>query len=68
MYSIHVLSPTNIYLAFPRRPDGLNIPQMELYEWIVRNIPEPNWGIVQGRTVGIFLTHEDASAFRLAFG
>ena len=68
MYTIHELSHETIYLAFPRRPDGLHVPMMEVYEWIIKNIPNPNWGIVNNQTVGVFLSHEDASAFRLVFG
>lgn len=68
MYSIHELTPRNFYIAFPSRPDGLHIPSMEIYDWITRNIPDPQWGIVNNQTVGVFLSHEDASAFKLVFG
>lgn len=67
MYTIHEINPETIYLAFPRNQDS-TIPDPEVYEWIIHNIPNPNWGIVQGQTAGVFLSHEDASAFRLVFG
>ena len=68
MYTIHEISLDRIYLAFPRDNNGDNIPDPEVYDWIIKNIDEPNWGIVNNQTCGVFLSHEDASAFRLAFG
>ena len=68
MYSMYEVSPGNMYLSFPRNPDGSCIPDLDIEQWIVNNISEPNWGTVNNHTVGIFLSHQDATAFKLRFG
>jgi hypothetical protein len=68
MYAIFEVRPDTIYIAFPRTAEGNRMPDNNVHQWIFENIPEPKWGFVNSETVGIFLSHEDAVAFRLVFG
>jgi hypothetical protein len=60
MYTIHELGHDTIYIALSDITDNI-------HNWINKNIPNPNWGIINSVKVGIFLKKEDASAFVLTF-
>lgn len=66
--SIRAFGDDTMYVSFPANPrhDGSYLIPPEVNEWLrVHNIDD--WGIVKGIKSGVFLSGEDAVAFRLRF-
>jgi len=66
MMSMRKFDEDTIYISFPpmsysseeyRIPDGLE-------EWLEENV-RPQWGIIKGQRAGVFLSEQDATAFKL---
>lgn len=66
MMSMRKFSEGVIYVSFPPqgyRDDTYLIPE-GLEEWLEQNA-KPDWGIVKGQRAGVFLSEQDATAFKL---
>jgi len=66
MMSMRKFSEDVVYVAFPPKGyhnDSYLIPK-GLEEWLEANTT-PDWGVVKGERAGVFLSEQDATAFKL---
>jgi hypothetical protein len=67
MFNIFEINPQKIYVAFPDIQSYSGIPY-EVQEWLFSTVgTDIEWGIRDGRRVGVFLEDQDAIAFKLKF-
>ena len=66
MMSMRKFSEGVIYVAFPPRnyQDDRYLIPAGLEEWVEQNA-KPDWGIIKGQRAGVFLSEQDATAFKL---
>jgi hypothetical protein len=68
MMSIRAFGDDTIYVAFPPNPystGGYRVPP-DVDTWLTENKID-DWGVVNDIKAGVFMTGEDAVAFRLKF-
>lgn len=67
MFTIFEVNPQKIYVAFPNAQPYSAVPY-DVQQWLLGTVGNDiEWGIVNGRRVGVFLLGQDAIAFKLKF-
>lgn len=69
MFTIYEIAKDYIYIAFPVRLGEMMVDRVppEIRKWADDTLENPRWGIVQDVKVGLFLSNEDVTLFKLKF-
>lgn len=69
LFAVFDLRTDKIYVGFPAAVGSAPGVPYEVQKWLFDTVgTDIEWGIVDGQRIGVFLTGQDAIAFKLRFG